>query len=131
MKRYALAIGAGIAAVGAVAASAATLGTLTAGSLGTSTASVSGCQSSAMAVVWNAPTYHVPNSYTVDGLSLTGLQSTCESHSYSLTVADNTGAALASGTGTTPASSASPFNVTLSAPVDSAQVYNVTLTIYG
>ena len=83
-----------------------------------------------MQVVWNAPTYQT-NSYAVAGLQLTGLQASCQSHSYALTVADNTGAALASASGQTPASAANPFNVALGSPVDSAAVYNVTLTIYG
>lgn len=126
-NKLVLALGAGVVATGAVAASAATLGTLTPQSLGTSTAAVSGCQSGSLTVAWGAPTYGT-NSYTVAGATLGGITAPCNSKSYKMTIANGAGTSLAEVTGTTgTGGSVSP---TFTA-IDSALVGNVTVTIYG
>lgn len=124
-----LAIGAGVVATGAVAASAATLGTLTPQSLGTSTAAVEGCQNGSLTVEWPAPDYLSPNSYTVDEVTLGGILATCNNKDFKLTVADTAGDSLAEVTGDTGA--AGTVTEAFGAPVDSADIENVTVTIYG
>jgi hypothetical protein len=126
-NKLVLALGAGVVATGAVAASAATLGTLTPQSLGTSTAAVSGCQNGSLTVSWTAPTYG-SNSYTTTGATLGGINPTCNSKSYKMTVANTGGTSLAEVTGNTGTggSVAGSF-----AAIDTAAVGNVTVTIYG
>lgn len=126
-NKLVLAIGAGVVATGAVAASAATLGTLTPQSLGTSTAAVSGCQTGSLVVNWGAPTYGT-NSYTVAGATLGGINATCNSKNFKMTIANAAGTSLAEATGTTGVAGSVATTFTA---IDSAQVGNVTVTIYG
>lgn len=126
-NKLVLAIGAGVVATGAVAASAATLGTLTPQSLGTSTAAVSGCQNGSLTVTWPSPTY-ASNAYNITSATLGGINATCQNKSYKMTIANAAGTSLVEATGSTGVgSSVSP---TFSA-VDSAAIGNVTVTIYG
>lgn len=126
-NKLVLALGAGVVATGAVAASAATLGTLTPQSLGTSTAAVSGCQSGSLVVNWGAPTYGT-NTYTIAGATLGGINTTCDNKSYKMTIANGAGTSLAEATGNT--GTAGSVATTFSA-INSADVGNVTVTIYG
>ena len=132
-----LALGAGVVATGAVAASAASLGSITPAGLGTSTASVSGCQSGSLTVAWNvAPTYSATGgagstpTYTTTGLQLGGIAAACQGKTYKVTVGGASGASLGEGSGTTTAASATT-NVTGITAFDSAQAVSVTVTIYN
>jgi hypothetical protein len=126
-NKLVLALGAGVVATGAVAASAATLGTLTPESLGTSTAAVSGCQNGSLTVSWVAPTYG-SNTYTTTGATLGGINPTCNSKAYKMTIANGAGTSIVEATGTTGVSgSVTPTF----AAIDTALVGNVTVTIYG
>lgn len=128
-NRIALAIGAGIVASGAVAASAATLGSLTPQSLGTSSAAVSGCQDGGLTVSWGAPTYSAAEpTYKVDEATLGGIAPTCNNKPYRMTIATSAGTSLTEVTGSTGAGGSVTPTFT---PVDSASIGRVTVVIYG
>lgn len=133
--RIAVALVAGSIVACAVAASAASLGNVTSGSLGSSTAAVSGCQQAAMTITWSDPVYSATAgaggtpTYAVPGLTLSGLQTQCQHKSYRLTVATSAGTSLSEASGTTPNSSA--MTVTFGSPADSARLGSVTLTIFN
>lgn len=134
-NKIALAIGAGVVATGAVAASAASLGTLNASSLGTSTTVVASCQTSGtpITVSWDAPTYS-SNGYFVSGATLSGLDSACNGKNVKMVVANTGGTALTNGTATTSTIVATAGNAPVAFPVagfDSNLAEHTTLTIYG
>ena len=127
--RVALAIGAGVLATGAVAASAATLGSLTPQSLGSSSASVSGCQNGSLTVSWGAPTYSAAEpTYKVASATLGGINATCNSKNYRMTIANAAGTSLAEVTGNTGTGGSVAPSFTA---VDTAAIGRVTLVTYG
>ena len=119
-----LAVGAGVVATGAVAASAASLGSITPSGLGTSTAAVSGCQSGSLTVAWATPVYNATAgagstpTYTSASVTLGGVAAACQSKTYKLTVGGTSGATLSEATGSTAASANT--TATFSTPIDSA-----------
>ena len=132
-------VAAGVLATGAIAASAATLGTLDVQTLGTSTAIVADCQDNGvngnLTIDWAAPAYSATGgvaaapTYTEDALTLGNVFTACQGLPYSITVAKADGSVLQTKTGTTAAAATTP--VTFNAPFDSALAEKVTLTIYG
>lgn len=124
-----LAVGAGVVAVGAVTASAASLGPLTVNDLGTSTSVIVSCASSGVGIAWSAPTYtSSANAYGVAGGTLTA-PNTCANQNYKVTVADSGGVALSEATGSTGATPVSGVPVIFPS-FSSAAAANVTITIY-
>lgn len=106
--KLALVFGAGAIAAGATVAAAASLGTFTPGGTGTSVGIVAACDST-IGVSWNdgttSPTYSgsstVANStFNVSTLKLTGVDAACDGKNYKLVVADSSGTALQSASGT-------------------------------
>ena len=129
-NKVALAVGAGVIATGAVAASAASLGSISSAGIGTSTAAVSGCQSGSLTVAWDAPTYSATGpKYTVSGLTLGGIAAACQNKPMKLTVAQSDGTALAAATNSTTTAASATTAVTLASAVDTAQIGNVTVTM--
>lgn len=128
-NRIALAIGAGVLATGAVAASAATLGSLTPQSLGSSSAAVSGCQTGSLAVSWGTPTYSASGpTYNVTQATLGGIAPSCNSKTYRMTIANAAGTSLREVNGSTGA--AGSVSPTFTA-VDTQAIGRVTVVIYG
>lgn len=114
MKRILLAAGAGLLAVGAVSASAASLGGITGKSVGVDDEIVASCDTDGINVAYTYGYNATSGKYDVTGVDLTGVNAACNGMAYSLTLADNTNAALGSAlTGTlTVASGAASVPVT-------------------
>jgi len=128
-NKVALAVGAGVVATGAIAVSAASLGTLSAAGVGTSTAAVSGCQTGSLTVIWDSPTYDVTKVYNTAGLTLGGIEPACQDKPYKLTVAQVNGISLVQVAGTTTVASA--ITAASFAAVDTELIGSVTLTIFN
>lgn len=98
MKRILIAAGAGVAAVSAVTASAASLGGVTASSLGADSAIVASCDTDGIGVDY-AVTYSA-GVYKVTDVKLSGVNAACNSLKYSVSLADGTNASLVNASGT-------------------------------
>jgi hypothetical protein len=137
-RKIALAVGAGVIAAGGVLASAATLGGVTAGSLGTDSAVVAGCTSSGVTIKWNAtpPAYAgavaPANSTYNTANAVVNVPTSCVGKKLSLAVADNSGSSSGPSvaTGSVVSLQDGDNTVTLSAPVNSKTVLQTTVTIY-
>ena len=130
-----LAFGAGLLAVSVGLASAATLGVIDPKSLGTSSTVIAACDSS-LGISWDdasSPTYAgsgtaANSTFNVTKLLLTGVANTCDGQKYRLVIANGSGAALVSQSGTLNVSSGT---ATLTfAATDSKNIEQVTITIY-
>jgi hypothetical protein len=96
MKRVILAAAAGITAVGAVSASAATLGDISGGNLGVASEIVASCDNDGITV--NYTVDYVPaapvGTYNVADVLLSDVNALCAGQSYSITLADDSGIVL-------------------------------------
>ena len=142
-RKIGIAIAGGACVAGVFAASAASLGTLTVQSLGTTANVVAACNGGAGATVsgWNAlnyagistavtsPTSTQGSTYNNTGLSFSSGSATCSGKAYKLQLADSLGATVAAEvTGTVGAGGS---GVITYAAVDSKKIEQVTITIYG
>ena len=142
-RKIGIAIAGGAIVAGVFAASAASLGTLTVDSLGTTAAVVAACNNGAGANItgWTAlnysgvatgatsPTSTQGSTYLNTGLSYSTNSATCAGKSFKLALADSTGATLAPEvTGTVGAGGSGAVTY---AGVDSKKIEQVTLTVYG
>lgn len=85
-KQLALALTAGVAATGAVVASAATLGGVTAKNLGADTAVIASCDTNGITVDYATSTNTTAGSYTVSGIKLSGVAPACSGESLAITL---------------------------------------------
>lgn len=134
------AVGAGCVAAGVLAASAASLGTLSVSDLGTTANVVAACQNSGLSLTTWAPFYSgiattatspsatSGSSYWLTGAVVAGIDTPCHGQKFKLVLAQSDGASLVETTGTVTA--AASQNITLGSTVDSKSVYQATLTIY-
>ncbi len=136
-SKLVLAAAAGVVATGAVAASAASLGTLNAESLGTSSTVVAACQDGGgeIDIAWGEPTYAgnanpANSTYNVATVDFSNVEAACDGLSYKVTLADDTGASIGE-VDDTVSLTAGEFTATFAPAVDSKAVEQVTLTIYG
>lgn len=134
-KLAAVAFGAGVLAVAVGIASAAGLGVLNVRTLGTGSSVVAACDDT-IGLSWDAsgsPTYSgnataANSTFTVTKLQLTNVAAACNGSKYSLTIANNLGASLASQSGTLTVTS-NTATLTFAA-VNSRTIEQVTVTIY-
>lgn len=89
-KQLALALTAGVAATGAVVASAATLGGVSAKDLGADTAVIASCDTNGVTVDYTTSTNANAGYYTVTGLKLSGVSAACSGESLSITLSGGT-----------------------------------------
>lgn len=142
MKRYLAALAIGGAVFGTVLASAATLGTITDGTLGASDAAVDGCQELGLSTNYVAAWDATDNRYEVTSVEVNGLTAACAGKRIGIVLVDSLNAKLAEnstsdhlapvpGTGAYPA--VQTFALTPAAPANPsvASVEGVRLTIYG
>jgi hypothetical protein len=130
-----LAFGAGLLAVSVGLASAATLGVIDPKSLGTSSTVIAACDSS-LGISWDdpsSPTYAgsgtaANSTFNVTRMLLTGVDNTCNGQKYRLAIADSSGAALVSQSGTV-AVTGGTVTFTFAA-TNSKNIEQVTITIY-
>lgn len=130
-RKIAIAIGAGGIAGGVLAASAASLGTLSVQNLGATNTIVQACTSSGIQLTsWGTPTYSVASSvgfFTMNQVTLSGI-GTCGGRPFALVIANSAGTSLASTTGNLANVSSTVLTVAPSFNVESAT--QATLTIY-
>lgn len=137
--RIGAAVAAGAIATGVLAASAASLGTLNANSLGATTTVVQACQSGGLQLTnWGTPTFsgialtgtaYSYSKFKEGSVTLTGVTSPgCAGRSFTLVLADDVGTSLVSTGGSLPAQSY--VGLTFSG-VDVVEVEQATLTIYN
>lgn len=139
-----LATGAGVAATGAIAASAASLGTITPQSLGTTANVVAACQSSGLGVTWsNGPgtyagagtaTSTSGSTFTQDSLTISGVDANCNGKNMKVVLANSAGTAVATSNVVTAATGTTVVSNTdwaSGSPFDTKSVSQVTVTIYG
>jgi hypothetical protein len=135
-RKIALAVGAGVIAAAGVLASAATLGGVTAGSLGTDSAVVAGCTSSGVQIKWNVapPTY--VGSATASNSTFNTLDAnvtvpaSCDGRTLVLTAAGSGGTSLATSAPTSVSTGANTITLNGATGVDSKLVTQTTVTIY-
>lgn len=137
-RKIGVAVAGGALLAGVFAASAASLGSLTVESLGTTANVVAACQSSGLtAGSWNTgglayngagtATDTSGSTYDSTGFVLGGIAG-CASKPYKVTVADAAGASLQEVTGTL---GAGPTQTITYPATDSKKISQVTITIYG
>lgn len=136
-SRALTAVGAGCVAAGVLAASAASLGTLTVSTLGTTANVVAACQTDdALALTSWGSTYSgastatasTGSSFNVNSVVLTGVAAGCQGKSFKFVLATSTGASLTETSGTV--TTGSYQTITIAGTVDSKVVDQATLTIY-
>ncbi len=126
-KRLALGVGAGVAAFGAVVASAATLGGITGGSLGADTAVVAACDSDGVTVGYT--TTYSGGTYKVTGVTLSGVALGCIGKTASITVSSSGGTSLGNGSGAVLTAAVTGQTFTLNTPAAVDSVANVSVLI--
>lgn len=137
-RKIGIAVAGGALVAGVFAASAASLGSLTATSLGTTANVVAACQTAGLGVNWGTSTYSGAvtatdtsgSTYTVTTLDLTGVDVACNGKALKLQLADDAGVVITNGAGTGTAATGTT-TVTLAGAVDTKAVEQITVTIFG
>jgi len=131
MNRIILAGAAGIVAVGAVSASAASLGGVNTDSVGVESSVVASCDTDGIIVDYSVAYAATPATYRVATVDMSGVATTCNSLAYRITLNGAGGVSLGESTGTvTLTGNAMSVNVA-SLEVDGESVTGVALAIVG
>ncbi len=118
----------GIGAFGLAAASAASLGGLTTGSLGADNAAVASCDTDGVTLAYGTPTYDATSGvYRVSTATVSGIAAPCIGKTVYVTLADSAGASLGGGSGTL--ASGTSLTVTLSTSASAKAVTNAAVAI--
>ena len=134
-RRLAAAVLAGAATFAAVGASAASLGGITASTLGADKATVTSCDTDGVGVsftnAYDATLLPVSivGGYKTTTVTVTGIAAACTGKSLNLTVKDSTGASL--GNGSVASISGTTAAVTLSGTVSAKDIEGVAIVITG
>lgn len=136
-RKIGIAVAGGALVAGVFAASAASLGTLTASDLGTTANVVAACQTSGLGVDWGTSTYAGAgtatstsgSTYTVTTVDLTGVDAACNGQDVKIQLASAAGTPVTNGAGTGTAATGTT-TVTLAGPVDTKAVEQITVTIF-
>ena len=113
-----------------IAASAASLGTITTDQLGSSVEAVSSCDTDGVTVEYNT-TYDAgpPTIYSVSSIDVSGINAACAGQTIEVTLADTNGVALGS-VGSALLDASTTANVTFTG-VDAELVYQIGIIISG
>ena len=131
MNRIVLAGAAGIVAVGAVSASAASLGGITSAEVGVDNAVVASCDSNGIVVDYTVDYVPATTTYNIDTVDLSGVATACDTLEYSLTLSGAAGASLGDDTGTVDLTG-DAMSIDVSAlNVDGEAVTGIALAIVG
>lgn len=117
-----------VAATGITAASAATLGGITTDDLGAEDSIVVGCDDDGVEVSYATTYTAAEKRYEVTGVTVSDIASACVGQTLEVTVADDDGVSLGSGSLTVAGTSES---VTFGSPVDARDVEHVAVLIAG
>lgn len=123
MKRLLLAAGAGLTAIGAVTASAATLGGITQNQVGVDSQVIGACDTNGIATNYNTSFDATSGKYQISGVALSGVNAACDAKSYKMTITKSDGTVL--GIEETGTLSVSSGNATIS--IAAANRYNAEL----
>ena len=129
MNRIVLAGAAGIVAVGAVSASAASLGGVTSDQVGVDSGVVASCDTDGIDVDYTVAYSSDDTTYDVNDVTLSDVDATCAGQTYTVTLADDTGTNLATQTGAA-VSGTTTVNF-LADDVDGEQVTAIAVAIVG
>jgi len=131
MNRIILAGAAGIVAVGAVSASAASLGGVTSDSVGVDSGVVASCDTNGIGVDYTVSYAPASTRYNVATVVLTGVDAACETNAYSVTLADDS-TSLGESTGTISLAGGSTVTIDVSSQnVDGELVDSIAVAIVG
>lgn len=129
MNRIVLAAAAGIVAVGAVSASAASLGGITSESVGVDNAVVASCDSDGIDVDYTVSYFADDSTYIIDTVDLSGIAGPCNTLPYSLTLSGAGGTSLGDDTGVV---SGTSMSIDVSGQeIDGELVTGIALAIVG
>jgi N-acetyl-beta-hexosaminidase len=129
VKKKIIAVVAALGAFGALTASAATLGGLTSTTLGADQTVVASCDTDGIGLAY-ANTYDAAtNTYRTTSVTMTGVNATCATKAFRLTLSDAT-ASLSETTGTVTLASGSQ-TVALASSVDARSITRAALVITG
>jgi hypothetical protein len=118
----------GIGAFGLAAASAASLGGLTTGSLGADNAAVQSCDTDGVTLAYGTPAYDATSGvYTVNSATVSGIAAGCVGKTVYLTLADSANASL--GGGSQVLASGTSVTITLATPASAKAVENAAVAI--
>jgi hypothetical protein len=108
MKRTLIAMIAGLVVFGGTFAFAASLGTVTTGTVGASGAVVASCDTDGVTTSYGSPTWSATNKrYEVSTVNVTSINAACNGDTIKVTLKDTTGASLGEATGSVAAGAAS------------------------
>jgi hypothetical protein len=134
VKRFIVAVTAGVVVFGAAWGMAASLGGINASQLGSDQADVSACDSNGVNVAWGAGWDPVDQRYEVSAVNVTGISSACHESIYELKLTDSSGAAVFEGVGylneANPLYFGSDLTVQVSPGVPASSVTGVHLLIH-
>lgn len=130
MNRIVLAGAAGIVAVGAVSASAASLGGITSEAVGVDNAVVASCDSTGIDVDYTLAYSSVLASYRVNTVDLSNVDATCDGLPYSLTLSTDDSSSIFS-TDDTVVLIGDSMSVTVTGDVNGELVTGIALAIVG
>lgn len=105
-KRKIGALVAGLATVGVVGASAASLGGVTSNALGADVGVVASCDTDGVTLAFTNAYDATSGVYRTTGVNVTGINAACNTKAINLTLKDNAGASIGSGSGTVAAGAA-------------------------
>lgn len=127
MKRLFIAVVAGLVVFGGTFAFAATLGSVTTGSVGANSAVVASCDTDGVTTSYGAPAWSATNKrYEVSSISVTAVNVACNGATIKVTLKDSSNVQLGEATGTVAAGAAS---LTLASGVAASSVSGVDVVI--
>lgn len=129
-KKAVIAVLAGVSIAGIASASAATLGGLTGGSLGSDDSVVAACDSDGIGIAYTTAYNAAAQKYLVSEVTFSGVNAVCNGKAASVTLRDGA-TALATTSSASITVAANAFSLTLGSAVPAADVDGVSLIISG
>lgn len=127
MKRNVIAAIVAVIVFGGTFAFADTLGGVTTGSIGDSATVVASCDTDGVTTAFSGPAWDsTGKDYGVSSLSVTGINTACNTDAIKVTLTDASGASLGEGTGTVAAGAAT---VNFASPVQASAVTGIEVVI--
>lgn len=127
MKRNLIAAIVAVMVFGGTFAFAASLGGVTTGSVGDSATVVASCDTDGVTTAFSGPAWDSTGKhYGVSSMSVTGINTACNTDAIKVTLTDSSGASLGEGTGTVASGAAT---VNFASPVDASSVEGIEVVI--
>lgn len=127
MKRNLIAAIVAVMVFGGTFAFAASLGGVTTGSVGDSATVVASCDTDGVTTAFSGPAWDSTGKhYGVSSMSVTGINTACNTDAIKVTLTDSSGASLGEGSGTVASGAAT---VNFASPVDASSVEGIEVVI--